>query len=119
MAVLIQRSDQGVRIKLMKIGNHLDVEFNGKRSKPGKIYEDGQLDKCRFAGGGLSMASETEDFDPAKRCTVRRVVLTRCSVTHVNVGPAIFEDVTIDKMDNEGDALFIRGAAFKHVTLKG
>jgi hypothetical protein len=66
----------------------------------------------------LSLASESEDFDPAKRCTVRRVRMTRCKARYPLVGPAIFEDVTIDRLEIV-DPLFLRGAAFKHVTLKG
>jgi hypothetical protein len=103
----------------MKVSNHSGVEFKNLRSKPGAVYEDGVLDRCLFDGGVLSPASETEDFDPASRCTVRRVTLTRCKVRYPLVGPAIFEDVTIDRLDIEREALFVRGAAFKHVTLKG
>jgi len=103
----------------MKIGNHSGVEFNNPRSKPGAIHEDGEFDKCVFTGGVLSLASETEDFDAAKRCTIRRVTATRCKVRSPLIGPAIFEDVTIDRLDTEGGPVFIRGAAFKHVTLKG
>ena len=53
---------------------------------------------------------ELEHFDPAARCTVRRVQLARCSVMYPIVGPAIFEDVTIDRLDTERQPLFVRGS---------
>jgi hypothetical protein len=105
--------------RTITLGTHSGVEFERLRSKPGAIYENGEFDKCRFAGGVLSPASESAHWDPAARCTVRRVVVTRCSTMYPIIGPAILEDLTIDRLDTERDAFFIRGAAFKHVTIKG
>lgn len=103
----------------MKLGKYSGVEFHKPRSKPGATYEDGEFDKCVFDGGVLSPASEIEDFDVAKRCTIRRVRMSRCKVRFPIIGPAIVEEVMIDGLDIERDAVFVRGAAFKHVTLKG
>ncbi len=71
------------------------------------------FDQCVFSNCALSL---TKDF--GARSTVRNVVIERCSADGCDIGPADFEDVTVDGLATS-DRLIVWGATFNRVTLRG
>jgi hypothetical protein len=86
-----------------------------------RLFDHGQqltlqsmrFDNCIFTGCILSMTN-----DISRRSTVRNVHLKDCASNGCAVGPAIFEDCSVDGLATN-DLLIIWGALFKHVTLAG
>lgn len=93
--------------------------FNGETFRglkdidTGRVLQDVELERCTFEGCGLS----TTDL-PERRTIVRNVVARNCRLAGVSVGPAIFEDVLIDRLVIH-DGVFAWGAVFARVTLRG
>jgi hypothetical protein len=75
--------------------------------------ESMSFENCTFTGCILSMTN-----DISRRSTVRNVHLKSCASNGCAVGPAIFEDCSIDGLATN-DLLILWGALFKHVTLSG
>jgi len=81
----------------------------------GSTYEDLSFRRCVFESCSLGIAVR-----PPKRPTVRRVSLTDCVALGCAIGSAIVEDVVIDGLATTGRVpFFVRGAAFRHVILRG
>jgi hypothetical protein len=79
----------------------------------GCVFEGYEFCECRFVSSALSIT-----IDPAKRTTIRDVVLQNCEILGCALEAAIIEDVVVDGLKTNG--LFQTwGAVFKHVTLKG
>ncbi|MFL5329360.1 MAG: hypothetical protein ACJ8C4_10640 [Gemmataceae bacterium] len=79
----------------------------------GVVFEDFSFDTCFFDHCGLSLGTKCE-----LRSTLRHVIVRNCTVGHVSVGPAIFEDVLVDGLETHA-MLILFGPLFKHVTLRG
>ena len=69
--------------------------------------------KCRFESCYFGATLEVRN-----RVTVRDVTLVDCRIRRVQVGPVVLDDITIDGL-HASDPLFVRGAALRHVTLRG
>lgn len=86
-----------------------------------RLFDDGgttftnmEFDNCVFDWCGLSLAKVV-----GRRSTVRNVRLLNCSsVNHCGIGPAIFEDVTVDGLATSF-LLLLWCPLFKHVAIKG
>lgn len=72
-----------------------------------------QFERCTFANCILSRTT-----DVANRSTVKGVHLRQCTIGGCNVGPAVFEDCSVEGLETD-DLLIIWGALFKHVTVAG
>jgi hypothetical protein len=81
---------------------------------PGGVHGGYEFDRCTFFGCGLG----GRDDDPARRTYVRDVHARRCRFDRCGVGPAFFDEATIDGATIVGN-LIIFGAVFRHVTLRG
>ena len=79
----------------------------------GLLLESMRFERCTFTGCILSMTN-----DVSRRSTVRDVHIKNCVFNGCGVGPAIFEDCTVDGLDNN-DLQILWGALFKHVVLSG
>jgi hypothetical protein len=77
------------------------------------VIADYDFNNCIFDNCGLSLTKTVE-----MRSIVKNVRLTKCTSVNCGIGPAIFEEVTIDGLETN-DLLIIWGPLFKHVTLKG
>lgn len=78
----------------------------------GALFTDMVFENCTFDWCGLSLTKEVN-----LRSTVRNIRLASCSVNCL-VGPAVFEDVTVDGLATS-NLLILWCPLFKHVTLKG
>jgi hypothetical protein len=76
------------------------------------------LESMRFEGCTFTQCILSMTDDPSRRSTVRDVHLQDCTANKCGIGPAIFEDCSIDGLATD-DLLIIWGALFKHVTLAG
>jgi hypothetical protein len=72
-----------------------------------------ELEGCVFDNCGLSINATV-----SARTLVRGVRLRDCAVINCDVGPAIFEDLTVDNLKTN-DLLIVWGAAFKQCTFRG
>jgi hypothetical protein len=79
----------------------------------GIVIENLVLDACVFDNCTLSHTTNT-----ARRSAVRNVRLKNCVSVNCDIGPAVFEDVTVDGLETN-DLLILWGPLFNHVTLKG
>ena len=80
----------------------------------GAVFCDFEYRKCEFDDCELSLASR-----PELRCTIRNCHLQRCIVRqNCSINTAIVEDCVVDGLETRGP-VFVRGAVFKHVVLKG
>jgi len=79
----------------------------------GAVIEDIVLVNCVFDNCSVSLTRSIE-----LRSTIRNVRLTNCVSVNCGIGPAVFEDVTLDGLETN-DLLIAWGPLFKHVILKG
>ncbi len=79
----------------------------------GATFEDFKFERCTFNNCAISLTKEVP-----RRAVVRNVWLEQCTSINCGIGPAIFEDVTVDGLTTN-DLLILWGPLFKHVTLKG
>jgi hypothetical protein len=80
----------------------------------GATYEGFTFVRCEFDACSLSVAQM-----PRQRATVRNCRLEHCTVQrNCNVWTPIIEDCVVDGLKTPG-ILFLLGAVFKHVVLKG
>jgi hypothetical protein len=82
-----------------------------------QVIADLRLDRCTFEGAGL-----TPDWakpQPLRRPTLRNLVLRDTKAYHGYLEGAIIEDVTVENTEAGKSPLFLRGNAYRHVTLKG
>jgi hypothetical protein len=79
----------------------------------GALYESIQFINCNFDNCALSLTKS-----PGLRSIVRNVLVTNCVTSNCGIGPAVFEDVTVDGLDTN-DLLILWSPLFKHVTLRG
>jgi hypothetical protein len=77
-------------------------------------FRSEQFENCEFINCLLSY-----NHDNKRRSSIRGVHLKNCAVQNCSVGPAIFEDCTIENLRNTGDLLIMWGPVFRHVTLSG
>jgi hypothetical protein len=77
-------------------------------------FSDLTFERCEFEWCAISIARA-----PELRSTIRRSVLRQCVVKgNCDVWTAVVEDSMVDGLKTPG-TLFVRGAVFKHVILKG
>src|SRR5690349_9257772 len=76
------------------------------------------LQSMRFGRCAFSHCILSKTKDPGTRSTVRNVSLENCIANRCNIGPAIFEDCSVNGLATD-DLLIMWGALFKHVTLSG
>ena len=89
-------------------------EFNSLFDRgTGTTFEDLNFERCTFNNCAISLTK-----DVAQRAVVRNVLLKQCTSINCGIGPAIFDDVTVDGLATN-DLLILWGPLFKHVTLKG
>ena len=80
----------------------------------GGVFEGYRFTRCEFDAVELSNAQR-----PDLRSTLRNCHLERCIVRqNCSINPAIVEDCVVDGLETRG-LVFVRGAVFKHVVLKG
>jgi hypothetical protein len=72
-----------------------------------------RFERCTFANCILSRTTDVE-----RRSTVGDVHLKGCVATGCNIGPAVFENCSVEGLETD-NLLIIWGALFKHVTLAG
>jgi len=91
---------------------HLDPSIFSRR---GAEYGGAEFRKCHFDGCSLSACTKKV----GRRVTVRNAVFSDCSIIGCGIGPAIIEDIIIKNLRMHGTSLFIWGAVFRHVELRG
>jgi len=72
-----------------------------------------RFERCTFTNCILSVTKHL-----GSRSTVQNVSLENCVANRCHIGPAIFEDCSVEGLATN-DLLIIWGALFKHVTLSG
>jgi hypothetical protein len=77
------------------------------------LFQDIVFDECTFDNCALSLTK-----DAGLRSTVRNVRLNNCVSVSCGIGPAIFDELVVDGLDNN-DLLIMRSPLFRHVTFKG
>ena len=99
----------------MKMVRYEGRKWIDARDPLGSIYEDVELSRCEFRGCALGSLARY----PSQRTIVRRVRATSCAVEGWLVGPALFEDVSINNLRTLGGDIWVAGAIYKHVVLSG
>ena len=79
----------------------------------GALFNDVQFESCVFDNCAISLTK-----DCSLRSTVRNVRLLNCEAKSCGIGPAIFEDVTVDGLKTN-DLLILWSPLFRRVTLEG
>ena len=80
----------------------------------GSVFTDFEFRRCEFDDCEISLAAR-----PELRSTLRNCHLERCIVRqNCSINTAIVEDCVVDGLETRGP-VFVRGAVFKHVVLKG
>ena len=80
----------------------------------GSAFSDFEFRRCEFDDCEISQGSR-----PELRSTIRNCHLHRCIVReNCSINTAIVEDCVVDGLETRG-LVFVRGAVFKHVVLKG
>lgn len=79
----------------------------------GATFENLVFEHCTFDNCGLSMTKVL-----SKRALVRNVCLRQCAAVNCDIGPAVFENVTVDGLSTN-DLLILWGPLFRRVTLTG
>lgn len=94
---------------------HVKKRFEGVRDRDsGTLFESHSFSRCEFDQCAISIATL-----PELRTTIRNCVIERCVVRQSStVWSPIIEDSVIDGLRTPG-MLFLRGAVFKHVVIKG
>lgn len=100
---------RGWRIKAYRDRTFRQVFDRGS----GAAWGDLELVRCTFDNCGLSLTQSV----PAMT-HVRGVTAAGCRVVNCHVGPAVFEDVLIDKLLID-DMLVLNAPLFRRVTLRG
>lgn len=77
------------------------------------LVENIQLEECDFSNCGISLTKEIN-----RRAVVKNLQAKDCSVNWCSIGPAIFEDVSIEGLST-GDLLIFWGALFRRVVFSG
>jgi len=84
-----------------------------KMDRGGLVREDLRFVGCTFDNCGISLTN-----DPARRSRAARLELKDCISFNCVIGPAHFEDVTVENL-RTGDIQIVWGALFERVTLRG
>jgi hypothetical protein len=80
----------------------------------GGVFEGYRFTRCEFDAVDLSNAQR-----PEVRSTLRNCHMQRCIVRqNCSINTAVVEDCIVDGLETRGP-VFVRGAVFKHVVLKG
>jgi hypothetical protein len=87
--------------------------FKSMYDRGGGVHEGMSFRDCLFDNCGLAL-----DFSLAQRSVVRDVHLTNCTNFNSQIGPAVFDEVTVDGLKSN-DILILWGPSFRHVVLKG
>jgi hypothetical protein len=78
-------------------------------------FENYEFEGCTFQSSSIAAGT----VDPKDRSVIRNVQLRNCYSAASIVGPAILDEVVVDGLDSGPELLFIWGAAFRHVVLRG
>jgi hypothetical protein len=73
------------------------------------VFENCTFDNCLLSYNN----------DNKRRSHIQNVQLKSCTVVNSAVGPAIFENCTVDTLKNTGRLFILWGPVFRHVTLSG
>jgi hypothetical protein len=73
-----------------------------------------ELIGCTFRGCSIGFR-RSKDF--SRRTIVRNVYMRNCEISTCLLGPAQLEEITVENV--QGDNLFVWGALFKHVRMRG
>lgn len=76
-------------------------------------FQDLSFENCTFDNCGLALNAQV-----GTRSIIQNVNAQDCTVINCEVGPAVFEDVSIDSLKTN-DLLIMWGAVFKHVRFNG
>lgn len=79
----------------------------------GMVFEDLQFTNCTFDNCALSLTKSLE-----LRATVRNVRVVNCVSLNCDIGPTVFEEVTVDGL-NTNNLLIFWSPVFRRVTLRG
>lgn len=91
--------------------------FDAPHYHDGQLITDVRLDGCTV--DGATLRPDWANPDPLRRPTIRNVILRDTRAYHAYLEGAIVEDVTIENTKAGKAPLFLRGNAYRHVTLKG
>jgi len=83
-----------------------------------QIIEDYILENCTF-DSSAKLIPIASNPDPSLRPTIRNIILRKTKAYSAYLAGAIIEDVTVDTTTAGKAPLFLRGNAYRHVTLKG
>jgi hypothetical protein len=83
----------------------------------GQVFQDLHLKNCTFESATL--IPDWSDPDPRRRPTVRNVLLQDTRAYSGSLEGVILDDVTVENTRAGKGPLFLRGNAYRHVTLKG
>jgi len=90
------------------------INFFNQIDRQGGLILDGiSLEKCHFDNCSLSLVKS-----PLHRSKVRNLQIRDCKVVNCDIGPAIIEEVNVEKL-SINDILICWGALFRHVKLAG
>lgn len=91
-----------------------DKHFRDRDAK-GTRFSDMSFRNCIFESCSVAVGAHARD-----RPTIRNVQLRNCTALGCAIGAVIAEDVLVEGLRTTGRVpLFIRGAAFRHVVLRG
>lgn len=83
-----------------------------------QLIADYVLENCTF-DGWVGLTPNWSNPDPSLRPTIRNVTLRNTNAYSAYLEGVIIEDVTVDTTQAGKAPLFLRGNAYRHVTLKG
>jgi hypothetical protein len=83
-----------------------------------QVIVDFLLEHCTF-DGWAGLWPNWSNADPSLRPTIRNVILRNINAYSAHLEGAIIEDVMVDTTKAGKAPLFLRGNAYRHVTMKG
>jgi hypothetical protein len=95
-----------------------DCEFLDGIRHDRQLISDYQLENCTFDSWS-GVRPDWSNPDPELRATIRNVTLRKTNAYHGYLQGTIIEEVVVDTTKGGKGPLFLRGNAYKHVTLKG
>ena len=95
-----------------------DREFLDGPQHNRQLIADYVLENCTF-DGWAGLTPNWSNSDPSLRPTIRNVTLRNTNAYSAYLEGVIIEDVTVDTTKAGKAPLFLRGNAYRHVTLKG
>jgi hypothetical protein len=89
-------------------------EFKRIHEKGGGEVTDISFEHCTFNNCAIGMTT-----DLTRRKVIKNVILLDCLASNCSVGPIICDNVVIESLRTNNEPLFVRGAVFRHVSLRG